>query len=176
MPQVKEYEPEDGWELVYKQFGEKIGDIIIPNSQPNFALYNRKTGKLRMFFYYSVTNTDWNSMYLGLKFSEEDNFFPHITAALEHLNIPAEAIENYTDANLAVQVPNESPSTEGLWIFADIPIAYDPCTCQYSSGIRTYTRGFLQTDIDITLQGNGTIEQVVDGNGTNTTSDKTFGI
>lgn len=37
LPQVKDYEPEDGWELIFYN----LGTLSAPVAEPAFALYNR---------------------------------------------------------------------------------------------------------------------------------------
>jgi hypothetical protein len=46
LSEVVEYSPAVGWELVYKQFGVPMDGTTMPF----FALYNRFTGKMRLFY------------------------------------------------------------------------------------------------------------------------------
>jgi hypothetical protein len=100
----------------------------------------------------------------------------HLSAALEHVNTPMRVIENYTDAEFVIENPNVWQGNAGTWIFADIPIAYDPCTCQYSSGLLASNVATNNQIIDITLDGSGSIEQVMENGQAVPNADKAFNI
>jgi hypothetical protein len=150
--------PDDGWVLVAEQMG-----FDEPVRFPQFVIYNRYEAKLRYFAYVTdITNID--EVQVHVEFSNGSGI-THVSAALEHVFTPMEAIEGYEDKKIRISVPNEFFSQSGMWVMADIPIAYDPCTCQYSSMIRLGTESVNYTSLNFTLEGGGAITQVIE-NGT----------
>jgi hypothetical protein len=140
--------PDDGWVLVAEQMG-----FDEPVRFPQFVIYNRYEAKLRYFAYVTdITNID--EVQVQARFSG-GNGITHVSAALEHAFTPMDVVEGYTDKKIFISVPNEFFSQSGIWVMADIPVAYDPCTCQYSSQIRLGTQSIDYVNINFTLEGGG---------------------
>lgn len=171
LSEVDEYSPEVGWELVYKQFGVPMDGTTMPL----FVLYNRFTGKMRLFYYSSVALANYDQINLSLR-NFSTGSVDHVSAALEHVNTPMRVIENYTDAEFVIENPNIWQGNAGTWIFADVPIAYDPCTCQYSSALLARNVATNEQQLEITLEGSGSIEQVMENGQAVPNADKAFNI
>ena len=157
----KDFLPEEGWELLYLGLGTPDD----PTDIPSLALYHRPSGKIRLLAYLeNLTGNDYSELYIE---HADKDYYPYISTVLEHASMPIESIEGYLDKNLRINSPNKiwdlypgSGDTEGIWMVAEIPAFYDPCVCQYSSGLKFGIWVANTIDFTITLTGNGQIEQV----------------
>ncbi len=167
-----DFDPDDGWELIIKEFGNPTpgGGIRFPV----LVLYNRIEGKLRSFFYLADVS-GVNEAALRVSNLYNSALF-HISAALEHANTPMQPIENYEDLGRINETPNVFEGASGIWIMSDVPILYDPCTCQYGSGLKIQSFSLESEDIDLVLEGTGTIEQIIDDGNTVSNDEKGFNI
>ena len=157
---IKDFLPEDGWELLYYGFGS----ASTPTDIPSLILYHRPTGKMRILVYLEETGA---VDYAELLVEHPDDVSPYISAVLEHANVPVKSLEGYTDSNIQINTPNKiwdttvgSGETEGVWMVADIPTYYDPCVCQYPSGLSFEIKVANTAGFTIVLEGDGTITQV----------------
>lgn len=72
------------------------------------------------------------------------------------------SVSNFTKG-ISIQVPNRYTNESDYWMFADFPVAYDPCTCLFSSRLR-FSFNLIQStdaDLNITLDGTGYVKQVI---------------
>lgn len=164
---------EDGWELINYFFGTPI----LPTNEAYLILYNKYESKLRVFYWMNSTVHNYiNHAKLEILFvavgNPQNQIATHVSGLLEHQNTPMRVIDGYTDQNIVVVTPQKyNILGEGIWLMTDIPVAYDPCTCQFPSQIRIRGIGSGITNISLTGQGIGTMNEVVDGVGNvNTTS------
>ena len=121
---VRDYAPEDGWELLAKN----LGDSTYRTDKPFFVLYNRYEARIRLFFHpFFPPNLTSPQRVLYMYF---DRSYEQ-TGLLEHINGVSNSVE--TQANgIVANVPNLGlPSS--IWYHADIQVAYDPCTCANKS-------------------------------------------
>ncbi len=160
MPGLGDYRPEDGWVLVMEKVSLQQNEPAI--RFPQFVLYNRFESKLR-YFAWVADKTNVDQIVVRIQFSDEASpvHFTHITAALEHVNTPMAVVEGYTDQRIVINVPNEYREQSGIWVMADIPIAYDPCTCVYGSALRISTHTMQYSTLRFTLEGEGSIKEVI---------------
>ncbi len=156
----KDFLPEEGWELLYYNFGSPEAPIDIPS----LALYHRPSGKIRLLVYViDIAGVDYSELYLR---NAQDVSAPYVSAVLEHAVLPTHSIEGYTDRKIEVSTPNKvwdlsiGGDTEGIWMVLEMPAFYDPCVCQYSSGLEFGLFVANTTDFTIVLEGDGQIEQV----------------
>jgi hypothetical protein len=125
---IKDYDPEDGWELVLKNFG----DSLYNTNRPFFVLYNRYESRMRLFFYHRHPDgTQSSQAGIHLFFSTNR---PYQTALLEHINGVSNSVEDQAKGIIA-NIPNHAYSSY-VWLHTDISVAYDPCTCAQSSLLR----------------------------------------
>jgi hypothetical protein len=150
--------PEDGWELLFKDFGTPSA----PVTNPTFILYNRFTADMRIFVL--ITNS------------------PNITGLVDAGNIlisnpvlisgtKQNAILSFTNPEISALdkfVPDLKPATansyttgEDFWLYMDMQAAYDPCICRYT------TQEKMQIDVDILSAGH----IVLQGKATGTSQD-----
>jgi hypothetical protein len=151
-----DYRPEDGWVLLAEAMGFSQSDNI---TFPQFVLYNRFESKMRYFVYLAGV-TQANDVEVVASFAE-DGAETHVSAALEHAYTPMDVVENYRDKKILITVPNSGFEIHGVWAMADIPIAYDPCTCRFPSALRIATKTNSYSNLNFTLDGGGDITQVI---------------
>lgn len=157
---TKDFEPVDGWELIYKSFGSSLNNWV---ENPGFVLYNRFNGTLRVFLW---ANTDlgvgsndavlinkWDGN--SLKASGIYAFTESVSSALESFS---------TDSDVAAVNIYQNPDG-GMWLRFDITVAYDPCTCSntFEGGVASPNISIMETTAslistgDINLQATTTV-------------------
>lgn len=160
---VKDLDPDDGWELLVKDFGNNSNLPATAVSNPFFALYNRHLGLIRAFFLVvdplSGTN---NGATMSLMF---EGGSPHNETALLSFASPIVKPLDQFEKNVIVRVPNKYSNEFDYWLFADFPVSYDPCTCLFQSQL-TFTVQLIQTtnaSLAIKLTGGltGTVKQII---------------
>lgn len=149
-----DYRPEDGWVLIMEEMG-----LVIPIRWPQFVLYNRFESKLRYFVF--LAGIQANDVEIHVHFEKEQSYVTHVSAALEHAFTPMDVVEGYQDKKIMIAVPNKGFFAHGVWAMADIPIAYDPCTCQYTSALTISTITSTYSTFVLNLDGGGDITQVI---------------
>lgn len=173
---AKDFEPADGWELVYKSFGTSLVDWV---ENPGFVLYNRFTGMLRVFYW---ANSDLGQgvtdAVLLNKWDEASEKASSIYAFVESVG---HALDQF-DTDVTVTAPNIYQNPDGgMWLRFDMTMAYDPCTCQTTAdGISSdnlsimATNASLMTVANVNLQSNTDVvaEGTVSGGQTSATKQK----
>lgn len=140
--------PEDGWELLYKDFGTATAGYT---SNPSFGLYNRYTGILRIFYY--VENLG-NTASSTARISLEPNFSLNNNALLSFTETEINALDAF-ERHLT-RALNYAQALNSFWIFAEFPIAFDPCLCRYpSSSMIDFTFEIIKQGT-IVLEGKAT--------------------
>ncbi len=141
-----DFEPIDGWVLVYRNFGSSTGSIKCPY----FILYNKYEGLLRTFILVNSTQ-NYSHATVSLFF---DPTLTNTTALLTHASNRAWAVDNYIVDNVSVAVTD---MFDGHWLYVDYATAYDPGTQNISdSAIRFDFDGVDLTQVNL----NGTLNLV----------------
>lgn len=166
IPIAKDFSPTNGWELLYRKLG-KSGSSENGESFPFFALYNRFEGVVRFFVYIPIDNAlgeDYNQAQLKLLISQNNNQLTDAVSngALEFLRTPLNALDRF-EKQLEGIVPNSFREAANYWLFAEYPVAYDPCVCNYTSTIEVETSLIDITTITLVGNAGGTIEAVASG-------------
>lgn len=128
----QDYSPEDGWELVYRHFGETLSEPdAYYTATPAFALYNRRSGLLRIFIMPTYNPTAQTAS-IELWFNNLDeakksailSFGTDYPAAIEKFdnNISMNSLNN---KGIACNAPDCD-----TWYYGDFYLAYDPCICR----------------------------------------------
>ena len=161
IPIFKDYEPEDGWELLIKDFGTPAQGA----EAAYFALYNRYESRIRLFIlvpYKGLNQTATINISFKKIVNPDGNAYQ--SALFEHLNGTSNAVEKQvTGINLSV--PNAYNNANYTWFHADIPVAYDPCTCGKQTQIFIEPKLATISSITLKMQGSGTIvQQIVQNN------------
>jgi len=144
-----DYKPQDGWELIKQDFGYYYnnpspycegawsGSTFGPNYD-NFSiayimLYNKYQAKLRIFAILpnqGSTNADQTQIELSFV-----NPATNSTALFNNYNTVEQPLDQNTIMT-KVDAITFQPDATSHWIYADFPVAYDPCTCFFQSGIK----------------------------------------
>lgn len=158
-----DYFTEDGWELVTRNFGT----FTSPVNAPCLLLYNKFEAKLRVFFLFKYDSGLFNGALIRFYFDQNPSSAfqdPYQSALFEYSKTPLNAIEDLSNG-LVIEVPNEYKSAGYTWLHADIPVAYDPCTCQYPSRINIDPVLIRVSKIDLKIDGSGQMDQILDNSG-----------
>ncbi len=156
----KDFHPEDGWELLNKDFGQP-GAANNTTSNPFFALYNRYTGKIRVFFLTPEKLNDVTSALVKMEFIRQDG--KRITGMFQNIK-PITKVLIELDNTLSFSTPNyTSAGVYFYWYTADFVVTYDPCTCNNitnkTSDLKLSLVKITSADISITM--NGTSKQLI---------------
>jgi hypothetical protein len=153
----KDFQPADGWELLYKKFGSPAQGI----SYPFFILYNRYSGKIRIFV--NIVNSSeftFNNCEIALSFdknfTDEKNELTQ-SAVLnnlgEHAFSPIEMQRNSTHYSYNQALDNGNQNGY-QWMTADFNTLFDPCTCGLVSNFIFRVRLKNHVKINGTIFGN----------------------
>ncbi len=157
--------PANGWVFIHKEFGQP-GTAAQGTSAPYFVLYNKFLGLLRVFFYITSSVQDNSGACITVSFlSPEGN--TNQTALLSNTGtVYSAALDNYNN-NMSMTVPNAFYNTGGLynnmWLCADFPMTYDPCTCMQNAEINVAAYELTTQTVQLTTVGNitGTSTSIV---------------
>ncbi len=138
--------PEDGWELLYKDFGDATSAYT---DNPSFSLYNRYTGILRLFYYVENLGST-ASKTARISITPEGSLKNNALLSFTETELNAlDAFERHLSHTL-----NYAQALENFWIFVEIPIAFDPCVCVYPTEAKMEFTFEIIEQGTITLEGN----------------------
>ena len=159
----KDMQPEDGWELIRRDFGYTDQNTLKPQTPEHtyFILYNKFTGILRVLLK-TCRGNDYNGLKITIKFDVTSLFQTSLldfTSTIKPLDLTF--VRN--PANQSVSVYDNDDTK---WFYADFLTTYDPCTCKYKSKLNIISH--LIQNSQIALQGSitGTITSITNGQGT----------
>ncbi|MBN2534073.1 MAG: DNRLRE domain-containing protein [Spirochaetales bacterium] len=142
-----DFEPEDGWVLVYRDFGTSKYFV----SNPYFILYNVYQGLLRVFH---LVNSVENYTHGGVEL-----FFDYgspTTALLTHANHRAWATDNYKNHRFF----SITDLVNYHWTYTDFIMAYDPATGNSSKNNSLITFKLLGVEVtDVKIDGSMNLVQ-----------------
>lgn len=119
-PSNKDFHPEDGWELVAKNFGTPQQSV----DYPFFVLYNKYTGLMRNFamipdrYLQTIQGSVVKMSFTGSRRS----------ALFQHLKTIGRDVVNF-EPDLNADFFNEYHQINEFWFLNEFVTAYDPCTC-----------------------------------------------
>ncbi|MEM1000043.1 MAG: T9SS type A sorting domain-containing protein [Bacteroidota bacterium] len=162
----RDFQPEDGWELIYKNFGT----IALPVAEPSFALYNRYSGLMRTFIYLTAKE--------GLPYQAATVNVQHVnlpaidnqTTIFETLNTPMNAVDRF-EKNIVSSTYNHYVESEGTWIMSEFVAAYDPCTCDLPTALEIAPILASVSNLTFSIEGTDTMVKIVKDGTTQTTAD-----
>jgi hypothetical protein len=147
---------EDGWELIKRDFGY-LNDEITPKGSnyrkaPYFMLYNKFSGKLRIFFAFeSLVISD--SVIVQLEIPKSNNGY--VNAGLSTHARYASALDQNTEV-IRVKSSVINPGTSINFGYAEFPFTYDPCVCFFPSQLLVNFRVTTEFDAKLALRLIGT--------------------
>lgn len=145
-----DYQVSEGWELLYRNFGtpeEPVGEA-------SFGLYNRFTGLTRIFFWIEPNGEEvYQEGIISVGhtlLAPEDK----VTAIFETLNIPANALSEFSGAGSVSQL--NRVIINGTWMILEFVAYYDPCVCLHKSNLAFNPILASIENVNFTLEGTGT--------------------
>lgn len=155
VPDSMDIYPEDGWELVVKNFGYCPGGTgcspAFAVENPFFAIYNKYTGRLKVFI---MIASKYDKQGLDIQINFEGN--GKRRALFAHAVPFAQAIQDF-DTALMFRNPNHYAMDDLYWVWADVQMAYDACNCTDNNITEIEILPRLVQHADIELVGDGTI-------------------
>ena len=149
-------QPNDGWELLAKEFG----NATVPGNTPFFCLYNRYTGIVRAFFLaVQIPTSPQNGAIVTMR-HEPYAGVTRESAIFSHLYPITNPVENFIKGSI-MSSPNYYVNQKGYWLYADFPMAYDPCVCMYESKITFEYKTSAQMSVVLNGSINGYFNQVI---------------
>ena len=181
--------PEDGWELMYKYFGEVSTPLNNDAKIPSFVLYNRYTSKLKVFAaatglpasFIGISNVNRAALRLSFAQTQRTALFgmaQPITQVLSAYTVsPTQANDSHF-MNNEFDTPNAdlqlNPSSGNIqpqyqWLMSEFTVPYDPCTCVSAAS----PNNIPQIQVSIVLFSDQTIDMagIITGKLTATPSD-----
>ena len=171
----KDFHPEDGWELLVKNFGEFSVDGSKDVANPFFALYNRYTGKVRAFLLVADKPTSsQSSALLKARFGGDRS-----TALWQHMKPIGQPVKTF-EKELYADVANPYSNEIDRWLYTEFVVAYDPCTCLDLGDPSAFPlltfEYFLVSSMDINATIEGTFTEQVADNGGQKKSNPSFAL
>lgn len=168
---ARDMHSKDGWELIRQDFGyeyqpylpidpdglKRTGLLGIPKpvGNPFFILYNKYTGILRVFVAIGRFEPYSAARIQIFQVKETENDL-QTSPLYESSDIkPLAALDDFSPAKLIAISPfiNE----EARWLYADFPMAYDPCTCLYTSSLQIEVQLIEEAHIELVGETKGTL-------------------
>ncbi len=155
--------PEDGWELLVKNFGTGNSTLNVNNGvgvpNPYFVLYNRYNGKMKIY-YAIIGQRVANSGYLQIFFKGENSK----RATFAHVEPVAQSLQDFHPGNNFKILNDFAQMTTPIsyyWLVGEIQTAYDPCTCTSNTSTQPLivVRPFLATITSIEAKIDGQLTQ-----------------
>jgi hypothetical protein len=154
----------EGWELITKGFGFLANGQPAPIKEtiPYYILYNKYTGIMRVFMA-GVSQgrpIPYNAYQISIKFGDNS----HQSSLLMLANEPAAIFDKFIRGQNFVSGTNFN--TYGmLWVYADFPMTYDPCACNFKSRLYVELKLITKSQIRMVGVSQGTLTSVDDGKG-----------
>ncbi|MCE2733148.1 MAG: T9SS type A sorting domain-containing protein [Flammeovirgaceae bacterium] len=145
-PENYDFYPEDGWELIRKNFGLKADGSQISNETsigPHYILYNKYTGTLRVIGWTNTAVGYFPTINVKIKFKDQSKatgLFAFYNTTAKPLDVPATG---------HATTPAELTSDPLVPFFADFKLAYDPCTCVFDSNLEIEFNKVQKMNIDL---------------------------
>lgn len=146
-----DYKPKDGWELFKVNLGRLSDDVtqrLTPTLVPYIMLYNRYTGTLRLFGYLD-RQSDYNQMVITLSYDTYTASNGLNVSALLSLNDKVhQPLDSKTGVKEMKAITNYA-NNQYIFFWADFPMAYDPCVCQYKSNLSVRFKAVSTADVTV---------------------------
>jgi hypothetical protein len=160
---LRDFKPEDGWELLYRSFGAagvKDNGVYLPS----FALYNRLSGRVRVFAWSGSMTVGPQTAKIGITFGGDPRIQRKGSAMFGHLSSVAQALSTWDKSKDSLITLNKYYPTGSWWYMAEFVAHFDPCICKadfvpFVVDIQVIT----QTTLTLVGTSNGSINQVISG-------------
>lgn len=143
---------------MYKDFGS-LGNNIFYN-HGLLALYNRYAGIMRVFYYIEEPELEDDELVISVQFQPSDAY-KNKTALFSHAAPIMKAVQEFDPDYEMSMSTSTLASPFGLWVYADFPMAYDPCTCGSQAKLAFMVKTINNQTISLEGTISGTAEQIV---------------
>ncbi len=156
--------PEEGWELLHKNNGFQTNEIDYLETDDNrkgpyFILYNKYSGVMRLFAALPASLIGVSKVKTEIKFL---NPYGTVSALLSEKTNISHPLDKKTKV-YKIASSSGAPALGDFWT-SDFYMAYDPCTCHYSSKLHFDFKTIEVADLDLTGRLIGT-SVPLDGSG-----------
>jgi hypothetical protein len=149
----KDFKPENGWELIGRNFGSPTQGI----NNPFFILYNKFSGTIRVFVNIRNTgNLSANVASITLSF----NNLTRKTALFNQLGENTNAVNSFNNkarGNNLNSYVNSGVNDNYFWLYADYIALYDPCTCGIISDLQIRVKLVSESIITMSINNTETV-------------------
>ncbi|OAV45368.1 T9SS type A sorting domain-containing protein [Lewinella sp. 4G2] len=158
---VPDYLPENGWELLYRNFGT----VANPVNTASFGLYNRYTGMVRALFFVENRNQTFNLSSIDVNYTTGQGQFDDGAHVLRYASDIIEPLNEFIPTTTDGFEQFNILQTGGVWCVLDFPAAYDPCVCESLSLVSFQPTLQAITEINLIIEGTGTSQAVYSSSG-----------
>ncbi len=144
----KDMQWEDGWELLRRGFGLNDLNVYTTDPVPNayLVLYNKYTGIMRVLLKV-CRGADYNAAKITLTF----NSLSQVKTDLLEISRGAVSALDKRFFATGFAAGSKYLNDNTKWFYADFPMMYDPCTCNYKSKLNILSE--LVSTSQISLEG-----------------------
>ena len=143
IPEHHDIHPEDGWELLIKDFGSPNPDGKAAGGKrvknPFFILYNKFTGRMKIYIVLMGQVDSWQGAFVRIGFDNADlgTLKSGTNQASRALFSPSTGVQKtalefnpVTEYKQLNQVNYYQRATDYQWMLCELATSYDPCACQ----------------------------------------------
>ncbi|PCJ62786.1 MAG: hypothetical protein COA58_16620 [Bacteroidetes bacterium] len=175
---------EDGWELMFLNTGrypngqeiQVSNDIWGPqglphNNAPYFMLYNKYTGKLRVFsnLYAPIGTWDDVKLTIGYHNKNSDDIVSGVFRHVENYDTP---LDQKTRGKAISTYHKDESNSSNKWFVSEVQLGYDACVCDNPSSLFDVTLSGIESfDVKLTGRSITTELPLEDANGNPTYTD-----
>lgn len=160
-----DFEPADGWELLYVDFGlDKFGNPLpsgAKSGQLILVLYNKYRSIIRVFA--AIDELDQNTL-IEMELFVEGDYNTALLASIDKVQQPLESFDPKLIGSNVQEFTNGGEDSKH-WHYADFPVNYDPCTCEApvenseaTSTVKVKVNLIDRAKIELNGSSSGTIE------------------
>ena len=152
----KNYEPNQGWILIQRDFGAP-GRFI---NHPYFILYNRYAGILRVFVAITETVAGYNKAAISLGYAKgrKRTAILGFHDGTGHI----QSTRHFNNNVAPVKVGNTYAYDLPYWLHADFVMNYDPCSCKVPEAALEFSVDLIsESTLKFTADGKATPQDVL---------------
>jgi|TARA_B110000902_G_C14271815_1_gene573459 hypothetical protein len=175
---------EDGWELMYLNTGRYpngqeiqvsnsfYGAQGLPNNNaPYFMLYNKYTGKLRLFSNLYAPIGTWDDVKLTIGYHGKDGN-DVVSGIFRHVNNYDTPLDQKTSGTAISTYHKDESNSSNQWFVSEVQLGYDACICDNPSSLFDITLSGIESfDVKLTGRSITTELPLADANGNPTYTD-----
>lgn len=183
-PKFRDYQWEDGWELLWMNLGYyPNGDLLenpsdntyfanngilatpLPANIPYFVLYNRYRGMMRVFanVWFDNLNRSFQDITLTFRYTSDSRKNEQLSGVLRHASGLDQTLDKSTKIG-EITSPRFHPPNTSTWFVAEFQMGYDPCSCLSSGKFELVFKTIEKMDVDILSRSISIPQAITDAN------------